>query len=191
MDPLYPAAHAFESRCYTLFMFMEKADSVRDFLSNSAPIIAAFNTFCRKHNLGTFAAADHLGFRCGSHATFLKVHAVFTEESTYIYQSIISGRPIAIIKLKHPLETLAGPLWFVELADQKPDGSQTEGFDHIEIVPIEMACGALKAKLETKGERVEQKIRPHHTTYDVQLAGLVVRLEEEPLIQKVKRAEMI
>jgi predicted metalloenzyme YecM len=111
-------------------------------------------------------------------------------ESEYIFQSIISGRRIAIIRLKQGIETILGTINFLELSDQKLDGSQSEGFDHIEVYPVGWTYEEMVRELE-EVETVKKVERPHHTTHDIVLEeGFIFRLTQEPLIEKIKRSEM-
>lgn len=137
------------------------------------------------------AKADHLCFKCESANEFEKMRSWFEGESSFIYQSLIADRRIAIIKLLKPLSTKLGDIWYVELSDQKPDRSQQSGFDHIEIYPNNGRIEDLRAFLESKGMMLQKIVRPHHTTYDGVIKEMgKIRLEEEPLIQKIKREEM-
>src|SRR3990167_529826 len=128
------------------------------------------------------AKADHLCFKCESANEFEKRRSWFEGESSFIYQSLIADRRIAIIKLLKPLSTKLGDIWYVELSDQKPDGSQQSGFDHIEIYPKKGRIEDLRAFLESKGMMLQKIVRPHHTTYDGVIKEMgKIRLEEEPL----------
>lgn len=133
------------------------------------------------------ARADHLCYKCGSTEEFEKVRRLFELESEFIYQSMIAGRRIAVIKMHRSFATPLGQISLLELSDQKPDGSQTSGFDHIEIYPL---SGTMDELAETLGG-FEKVVRPHHSTYDAKVEGeFKVRLEEEPLLAKIKREEM-
>jgi predicted metalloenzyme YecM len=137
------------------------------------------------------AMADHICFKCGTPEEFEALRKLFEPESEFIYQSIISKRRIAVIKFKQLLETTLGQIWLLELSDQKPDGSQASGFDHIEIYPRTGTLTDLVQELESKGAVFEKVVRPHHTTFDLTLeSGFKIRLEEEALIEKIKREEM-
>lgn len=161
------------------------------FFETAAPVIAAFGTFATDHQLAGRAAAEHICYKCASSASFEAIRAMFESESTFIYQSIISKRRIAIIRFREPLDTALGPITVLELSDQKPDGSQTEGFDHVEIYPTTGSIDDLVAYLQSKDVAIETVSRPHHTTHDIVLAGgFKVRIEDEPLLNKIKREEM-
>ncbi|MBM3257532.1 MAG: hypothetical protein FJY98_04415 [Candidatus Liptonbacteria bacterium] len=182
-----------------------------NFIAEAKAGITALNSFVEKQGLIRLVRADHIGFRCDSHTTFEAVRSLLERESEYIYQSIISDRPIAIIKFRSPLQTNIGPIAFLELADQKPDGSQKRGFDHIEMYPVGISYDVLVTKLESSGVTIEKKVRPHHTTHDIRvenfipleapakagadttgilpLTGFTLRLESEPLIEKIRREE--
>jgi predicted metalloenzyme YecM len=160
------------------------------FFSQAAPLIAALNSLAVKHSLTTIAQADHIGFKCGSRAEFEAIRTMLERESVFIYQSIISNRPIAIIKLNQPLTTDLGSLNYLELSDQKPDNSQTTGFDHVEITPKHISYQELVARLQQAGEPFIEKARPHHTTFDLKLGAGTIRLEPEPLMEKIKKQEI-
>ena len=112
-------------------------------------------------------------------------------ESVFIYQSIISKRRIAIIKLKDPIETSFGSLFFFELADQKTDNSQQSGFDHLEFFPKDGSEQDLIKYLESKNIQVNKVERPHHTTHDIAIKNnFMVRIESCSLIEKIVREEI-
>jgi predicted metalloenzyme YecM len=122
---------------------------------------------------------------------FEALREVFETESDFVYQSIISGRRIAIIKLKKGIETRAGVLQYLELSDQKPDNSQRNSFDHIEIYPIALSYKELITRLESGGVSLVRVERPHHTTYDSKLGDYYsVKLTERALVDKIRNKEM-
>lgn len=136
------------------------------------------------------ARADHLCFKCASSDEYEMMRRMFESDGAFVYQSIITKRRIAIIGLRTAVPTLLGEIRVLELSDQKPDGSQTSGFDHIEIFPTNGSVEDLLHRLESSGALFERIERPHHTTYDTEIGGgFKVRLEEEPLIEKIKREE--
>lgn len=163
-----------------------------DFYTAAQSSLSAAEDFARKHALVGRIVADHICYKCSSSQSFEERRAALEHESEYIHQSIISGRRIAYIKFKKLVESLLGPVHFLELSDQKPDGSQVEGFDHVEVYPTAFSYDEFVLKLEQAGERVQKIVRPHHTTHDVELwNGFVFRLCSEPLIEKIKRDEMV
>lgn len=165
--------------------------SIEQFYNESEASVKVFNAFVNKHNLTGRMVPDHICYKCDSRESFEVIRKIFETESAYMFQSIISNRPIAYIKLKMPIQTVLGDIWFLELSDQKPDGSQTEGFDHIEVYPTTFSYDDMIKELE-KTETVVMIERPHHTTHDVELEnGFVFRCTREPLIDKIKRDEMI
>ena len=137
------------------------------------------------------AVADHICYRCVDAEEFERLRAMFEHDSRFIYQSIIAKRRIAVIGFEPGIPTTLGELRVLELSDQKPDGSQTSGFDHIEIFPTQGTVDDLAAQLTGQGTHFEKVVRPHHTTYDAAISGTFkVRLEAEPLLEKIKREEM-
>lgn len=170
--------------------FRYMIESTEEFFAGSVASVEAFSAWSRKYS--PKAKADHLCYKCGSSAEFEQIRALFELESEFIYQSIISKRRIAIIKFLVPLETPLGNISVLELSDQKPDNSQISGFDHIEIYPVEGTLEALVSDLEQKGVPFEKVVRPHHTTFDSVISDTFkVRFEDEPLLQKIKREEIV
>lgn len=163
--------------------------NIEQFFTEATASVTAFNAWAEREKPP--AHADHICYKCGSREEFESLRALLEPTSDYVYQSIISSRRIAIIKFQNPIESALGPISFLELSDQKPDGSQSSGFDHIELYPITSTIETFVETLESKGVSFEKTIRPHHTTYDTALeTGFKIRLEEEPLIEKIKRDEM-
>jgi predicted metalloenzyme YecM len=160
------------------------------FFRDAATAADAFDAWAKKASPS--AKADHICYKCGSAMEFERLRAMFEASSAYVYQSVIAGRRIAIIKLTMPLATSLGDIWFLELSDQKPDGSQVSGFDHIEVYPLAGTMDELAAALAEKGTVFEKVVRPHHTTYDAKINGeFKVRLEPEQLIAKITAEEMV
>ncbi len=164
-------------------------NDLASFFASSQPWIAVFNTWSGP--FVSIATADHLCFKCASSAEFESLRAMFEAESAFIYQSIISNRRIVIIKFLKPVTTILGDIWFLELSDQKPDKSQSSGFDHIEIFPTSGSLESLVEKIESTGQTLEKVVRPHHTTFDIAISGnFKVRLEPNALVEKIKVEEM-
>lgn len=159
------------------------------FRSGAQEAIAVFDAWVR--SVGPEGAADHLCFKCGSVQEFEAMRAMLETESVYVYQSWISGRRIAYVKLREAFDSSLGPIGFVELSDQKTDGSQVSGFDHVEVYPLAGSLEAFVDGLEQAGQVFRKIERPHHTTYDLVLEnGFKIRLEDEALIKKIVREEM-
>jgi predicted metalloenzyme YecM len=162
---------------------------LEDFFLASQTDIALFNAWVAKTQPA--ARADHICYKCGDREEYERLRAFFEPYSSFVYQSIISARRIAIIKFTIPITTELGDIWYLELSDQKPDGSQMSGFDHIEIYPQIGSLDAFALQLERQGIVLEKTIRPHHTTYDTLLSpSFKIRLEPDALIDKIKRDEM-
>lgn len=153
--------------------------------------LASFDAFLAQYAIEDEVRADHLGYKCASSESFEHLRRVFEGESQFIYQSIISNRRIAIIKLTEPLHTRAGDISYVELSDQKPDGSQVEGFDHLEMYAAFESEAVLIEKLRSLGILLVEDIKPHHTTHNIKiLDSFLLKIEAEPLIDKIMREEM-
>lgn len=164
--------------------------SVSDFFARATPLLAELAELNARHNLADISFADHIGYKCASRAEFESIRTMLERESNFIYQSIISDRPIAIIRLKQPLETALGSVTYLELSDQKPDNSQISGFDHLELAPRDISYTELVATALKSGAEFTKKVRPHHTTYDLKLSSGTIRLEPEPLMVKIQRDEI-
>ncbi len=163
--------------------------SIDHFFQSARESVATFDAWVAK--FVPAAIADHLCYKCGTTDEFETIRALFETQSAFVYQSIISKRRIAIIKFQQPIPSALGDIWFLELSDQKPDGSQESGFDHVEIFPTGGTMDALADRLAAMGAIVEKVVRPHHTTYDIVVEGsFKVRIEPDALVEKIKREEM-
>lgn len=163
---------------------------IQQFHDEAQAYIVLFNLFAQKHSL-VGASADHICYKCASSESFEMMRTMFEGESLFLYQAMISGRRIAYIKLKKGIKTALGVISFVELSDQKPDGSQKEGFDHIEVYPVTLSYEEMVQELK-KTEDVFHVARPHHTTDDIDIgSGFLFRCTQVPLLEKIKAAEML
>ena len=164
--------------------------SLSDFYTNAEKYITVLNQFAQKHSLLDITQADHICYKCDSHESFVRTRALFEPASEYIFQSIISERRIAYIKLKQGIETALGTIYFLELSDQKPDNTQQEKFDHIEVFATTISYTEMVATLEAS-EQVIKVDRPHHTTHDIHIGkNFLFRCTEGPLIEKIKLTEI-
>lgn len=164
-------------------------ESTSVFFTRAAEWVAIFDAWVAKYTPS--AEADHICYKCESADEFEAIRRLFEAESDFMYQSIISNRRIAIVKFAKPIPSALGDIWFLELSDQKPDGSQTSGFDHIEVYPAAGSMDDLAASLELSGVVIEKIVRPHHTTFDAIIEGsFKVRIEPESLVTKIVRDEM-
>lgn len=164
--------------------------SFEDFVASSQEKIGAFNGWATSFQ--DRIHADHIGYKCATTEEFERLRAIIEMESSFIYQSFISGRRIALCKFKKPLSTVAGDIHFLELSDQKPDGSQKSGFDHVEIYPVRETMEQLVLFFAEQGSDFVQTVRPHHATYDQKLLPTFsIRIEPEPLIRKIVHEEIV
>ena len=165
--------------------------TIEEFYSDAEKYIPAFDAFATKHSFVGVTKPDHICYKCGSKESFERMRAMLESESVYLFQSIISERRISIIKFKKGITTALGTIHFLELSDQKPDGSQQDGFDHIEVYPTGITYEEMIAQLEAS-EKVLKMERPHHTTHDVELeGGFIFRCTRGLLIEKIKDSEMM
>ncbi len=164
--------------------------TIAEFYEGAGEYVGSFNTFAQKHGLVGRVQADHLCYKCDSSDVFEAMRAMFEGSSEYMYQSIISKRRIAVIRLKTPIQTILGDIFFIELSDQKPDGSQTNRYDHIEAYPVGWTYDEMVAEL-AKTEAVEKVDRPHHSTHDIDVGNrFLFRCTHGKLIEKIKTEEM-
>jgi predicted metalloenzyme YecM len=165
--------------------------SISEFYSGAEKFITRFNVFAEKHDLVGRAKADHICYKCDSTESFEERRALFEHESLFVYQSIISNRRIAYIGFKKGIETVLGTIMYLELSDQKIDGSQKEGFDHIEVYPTALSYEDMVHELSVT-EKVVHVARPHHTTDDIDIVdGFLLRCTQGPLIEKIKEDEFV
>lgn len=163
---------------------------LRSFFAGAEVPLQAFEAWCKTYEPD--ARVDHICYKCGDTVEYEQLRTLFEPSSSFIYQSFISKRRIAIIKFTEPLVTTLGEIWFLELSDQKPDGSQVSGFDHLELYPTTGTLRSFAKGLIDKGVPFEETVRPHHTTYDTLLMKTFkIRLEEEPLVTKITREEFV
>jgi hypothetical protein len=157
----------------------------------SAPAIGKLDAFVESNGLVGKVEADHISHKCQSAESFERIRKAFEHDSKWIYQSIISQRRISLIRFEPGLRTSVGPIGLLELSDQKPDMSQKDGFDHVEVYPVGIDYGQLVWDLGKRGLEVKEVVRPHHTTHDITLDdGFIVRLTRSRLAEKVRREEM-
>ncbi len=166
-------------------------NTIEKFYEDSKKFVKALNAFAERNEMQSLAAADHIGYKCSSKETYEEWRAVFEMNSEYMFQSIISKRRISIIKLTTPLKTILGEIQYLELSDQKPDGSQKDGFDHVEVYPTGITYDELVRSLEEKGNTVEEVKKPHHSTHNISLRDdFKLKIEPEALMAKIQREEM-
>lgn len=162
-----------------------------DFYQNALPLVSTVVEFLGKSDLQGTVKVDHFCYKCSSAEEYERLRSLLEWESEFVYQSFISERRISVMKLKESIPTRFGELIYLELSDQKPDNSQKSGFDHIEVYPLQGPLGILLQDLKKQGIETKKVVRPHHTTYDIVLErGFLLRFEEEPLVEKIKREEM-
>lgn len=158
----------------------------------SRPLVAQFNTFCEEQGLVGLVEVDLICIKCSDSDVYEARRADAEFISDYLYQSIVSDRRVSLIKLKDTISTIVGTIEYLELCDQKPDGSQTDAISHVTIVPITTSYEELVEILKEKGVEVKETIRPHYTSADVILpSGFTIRIAKEFLVDKVKREEFV
>lgn len=162
--------------------------SLDEFYEQARPCIESFNDYVLRHILYDHAKPDHLCFKCDYRHRFDKICELFESGGRlWRYDATISGRTIAYVRLAKPFETVLGPVEYLELQDQKLDGSQHAGFGHIEIYPVGQGYEDLVKQLESTEKAVESG-HTHHPTHDFEISpGFLLRCTREPLVEKIKR----
>ena len=161
------------------------------FIEKAYEVVEQIEVFVHTNALEGAVALDHLCFKCASHEEFEQVRAMLEPNSLYLYESWISSRLIAILKLEKPIETTVGVITFIELQDQKPAGTQKGGFAHVEAYPVGVSYKDVLEMLHAKDVTVVEDQTPHHPIHEVELSpSFVFRLEQEPVIEKIKRDEL-
>ncbi|MEN9582403.1 MAG: YecM protein [Candidatus Parcubacteria bacterium] len=149
------------------------------------------NAFTEVRGLIDFSEliTDHICYRCGSNKSFKELYEAYCERAALIDVSQFGGRSIAYFLLNSHFDTkMLGDIRYLELCDQKLDGSQVEGFEHVEVYPRNVGhMNSIIAGLR-KTDNVVVKVRPGRTTYDIRVTmGLTFTIEPEPLIEKIMR----
>lgn len=169
-------------------------ETIEDFYNQAEANVQPFNNFVANNGLVGEIGADHICYNCESGSVFEWMRRLFEAQSSFIYQSIISGRRIAYIKLKRKIPTVAGEINYLELSDQKPGGCQRNSFDHIEfylIIPADYHDYAWRLRVEKGLEVIEEK-RPHHWTYGIPLGkDFTARLAPSRLVTKIRQREFV
>ena len=163
-----------------------------NFYKEADGLLQEFDSFVSSTKLEGVALPDHICFKCGSIESFEEIRCLLEKEAKFVHQANISGRRIAMIKLPKGFQTSLGEITVLELSDQKPNNSQTEGFDYIEIYPVNNAFEDFVREIETAKVPMNKIERPHHTTYDIPLGDSYnIKLTVEPIFEKIKRDEML
>ena len=135
---------------------------------------------------------DHICYKCDSREEYEQLRALFEYDDSFIYQSIISKRRIAVIGFAQPLISQYGDIWYLELSDQKPDGSQKSSVDHIELISSQVGYSELLQRFSLPDLVIEENIKPHHSTHDIVFPnGVKIKLSHGKLVDKIYRDEML
>lgn len=134
---------------------------------------------------------DHICYKCSSKEEFESLRAELESTEKFIYQSIISKRRITIVGFKDFFTSICGELKYLELSDQKPDGSQKSSVDHIEPIPNGITYEEMIGKFSVNGLTPIEGSTPHHKTFDLVFQnGVKLKLSERLLIDKIYKEEM-
>lgn len=157
------------------------------------PAVAQLDDFCKVYNLVGLIKADLVCIKCSSKEIYEARRAHYDMDSRFLYQAVIAGRRIVIIGLTETIKTSVGDIRCLEITDQKADNSQTDRLNHIGIIPVGISYDELVGKLKEGGAELREVVRSHgYTACDVVLpTGFFIRIQKEPLIDRIKREEMV
>ena len=152
-----------------------------------------FGKFCSENSVYVNGIdIDHICYKCSSKEEYEIIRCFFEYDDIFIYQSIFSKRRISIIRFLDPLKSICGDVHCLELSDQKPDGSQGSKVDHIEPVPKTISYEEMLGRFSKLELPIEENIKPHHSTHYIVLPnGIKLKFNNEPLIPKIYRDEMV
>jgi predicted metalloenzyme YecM len=160
--------------------------TIKRFFEGADGLIAEVVKILAACGLERRCTLDHICYKCGSTEDYEGTKALF--KGAEIYEKSLSGRRVATIELPEPLLTCFGPIKWLELSDQKPDGSQLGRFEHIEVYSRVMSYESLVAQFRLKQADLKMHNVVHHPTWDVHLpGGYILRLTEGPLVHKIGR----
>lgn len=169
--------------------------SLSNFYEQAGAVVVVLDVLMTRQ-LRTLLCADHISYKCAHRDEFERIRWLFEDEGASHWTARVSGRSISYIILPKPIPTALGNIRYLELSDQKPDGSQKSGFDHIEVYPLDCdrPLEEIVLLLNALGvSKVSFTNRPHHPTYDLVIneAGFELRLEKEALIETIVRREIL
>lgn len=135
---------------------------------------------------------DHICYKCASSEEFENIKRFFEFEDKFIYQSIISKRRLAYIGLAEPLHSKFGDIFYFELSDQKPDGSQKSEVEHLEFVPEGISYEEMVNLFKNGGFLLKENIKPNHTVYEALVPGIgEIKLSHERLVHTIYKKEFV
>ncbi|MCB9061793.1 MAG: VOC family protein [Halobacteriovoraceae bacterium] len=103
-------------------------ENALDFLKNSFRTV-----YQNKLDLKTWEI-DHLCYRTVSDQNYIEVKNKFLELGSLLTETIVRGRPIAIIKLSEPIFFDQYIIDLIEIPSPKKNSTFSEGFEHFEVV---------------------------------------------------------
>lgn len=165
----------------------------REFIKKLQNYVDKFGEFCKENNIDTNSVnLDHICYKCESSEEYENIKKMLEYESKFVYQSIISKRRIAYIGFFEPLSSICGNVYYLELADQKPDNSQKSKCDHLEPIANGITYEEMLKRFSINNLDVKKNIKPHHSTYDIVLPNRVkIKLSYGKLIDKIYKDELI
>lgn len=165
----------------------------QDFIKKLQDYLNAFSDFCIAKKINSEGIIiDHICYKCESKEEFETLRSYFEFDDKFVYQSIISKRRIAYVGFGTPLTSIFGNVCYLELSDQKPDGSQKATVDHIEPISVGISYEEMLKRFTLPSTEVEETTKPHHSTHDITYdCGIKIKMNHEQLIHKIYRDELI
>lgn len=158
----------------------------------SRALVAQFNEFCELNALIGLIQADYMCIKCSDADIYEGRRLEYEEVSSFMYQSLVSGRRVALFRLTESIATKVGDIKYLMLCDQKSDGSQDDRVAYFEVVATPGNYETVVEKLKAREVPVKETVRPHFTSYDATLpTGFTVRIAKEAIIDKIKREEVV
>lgn len=134
---------------------------------------------------------DHICYDCGDSGSYERMFEMLSPTYSHFDTSLIGGRKISVFTLTEPFFAYGREVSVLELCDQKPDGTQKEGFDHIEVLPVSNTIkdvGSSMAHMRVVKEVQTRLAAPHlDICMDKGDKRLRIKITDVPLLEKIQR----
>lgn len=161
------------------------ATRASEFLEGAKTATGALDRFVSENRLRGMLRPDNINYRCSTSEEYKSLSLVFGNGSVrWRRQQLVGGRNILSMRLAEPLQTETGPIGFLKLSEPKPGVMMPAGFDHIEVLPMG-DYDQLIASVRALGHEVVHVQKPHHTTDNLQLDGLLLKFSRYWLAERV------
>jgi len=130
-----------------------------------------------------FKELDHLCFKTASQKEYDRTVTMLENYGETISENIISGRPIAVIKLDEPINYKGFQIPAVEVPAPKPEGDDgRSGLEHLEFVTVKSLPEFRKdhADLDFDDKNMNREINP---VLILRFADFNVKFHNRPLLE--------